>query len=99
MEKIISVMMQTYKDIEIKLSSVGISINATFILLAVIGVWFIYKVIYGLFFSPARHIPGPFLTRFGYLHFYFLALCGSLSSDINELHKKYGNNYYTYAPN
>jgi hypothetical protein len=67
--------------------------------LVVVGVWFIYRVIYGLFFSPARHIPGPFLTRFGDLYFYVLALRGSLSSDIHKLHKIYGNNNNIYTPN
>lgn len=87
MEKIAPVM----KDIEINLSSMGIPTNATVILLNIIGGWFTYKVIYGLFFSPTRNIPGPFLTRFGDIYFYVLALRGSLSSDIHELHKKYGN--------
>ena len=50
----------------------------------------LYVLISGLFFSPARHIPGPIAARFTDLYFYYRILHGSLGSDIVKLHTKYG---------
>lgn len=74
-------------------------VNLVTLIFGSICAYFAYILIYGFFFCPARHIPGPFLTRFGKWHYYALFLRGSISADIHELHKKYGNDIYYYTHN
>jgi hypothetical protein len=64
-------------------------LGATF---ALLGIYVLYLLIYGLFFCPLRHIPGPFLTRFGNAYWQYMLMAGSVTADLTALHKKYGNN-------
>src|SRR5436190_12729179 len=64
----------------------------TFIIacLGLIGLYLFYCLVYGLFFSPTRQIPGPLLARFSNLYFTKLLFKGALSPDVHKLHQKYG---------
>jgi hypothetical protein len=60
---------------------------------AILGLAFIYLcylVIYGYFFCPTRHLPGPFLTRFTRGQYYFLLFGGEVSINVHKLPQKYG---------
>lgn len=65
-------------------------VSPTSLLLGSLCIYFAYILIYGSFFCSTRHIPGPFLTRFGKWYYYALLFGGSISADIHELHKIYG---------
>jgi hypothetical protein len=59
--------------------------------LSVLGIMYLsYVVVYGLFFCPTRHLPGPFVSRFSYAYYYYILFGGSISADIAALHKRYG---------
>lgn len=62
----------------------------TTVFLDLIGACLTYYLIYGFFFCPTGHIPGPFLTRFTNFHLYYLIFRGYSASSILELHEKYG---------
>jgi hypothetical protein len=64
--------------------------NALTIVLGVFCLYLIYILIFGLFLCPTRHIPGPFLARFGTAYDHALFFGGSMSMKVYELHKKYG---------
>lgn len=66
------------------------SISRTSLLFASLAALCSYIHIYGLFFNPTRHVPGPVLTRFTALSFYYRILHGSLGSDLVKLHEIYG---------
>ena len=55
-----------------------------------VGVYVAYIVIYGLYFCPTRHIPGPILTRFTSIPFNILQLSGQQAFSIHKQHQKYG---------
>lgn len=57
---------------------------------ALVEIYFTYLIVYGFFLSPAHHIPGPFLSRFGSFYYFYLLFRGFLATDVVELHKKYG---------
>ena len=64
--------------------------NIAGILFGLVGAYVLYVLIYGIFFSPTRHIPGPLLTRFSSLPYIVLRLSGKLAFEIFDQHKKYG---------
>jgi len=55
-----------------------------------IGGYLLYFVCYGLFISPTRHLPGPFITRFSSIPHNLLVFGGTHCLDIRKLHDKYG---------
>ena len=63
----------------------------TMVFLNLIGAYLTYCLIYGFFFCPTRHIPGPFVTRFTCFYFYYIMFRGFSSSSLLELHEKYGS--------
>jgi len=60
------------------------------IVLGLFCLYLLYILIYGIFLCPTRHIPGPFVTRFGTAYNRSLFFGGSISLTVHELHKKYG---------
>lgn len=65
-------------------------------LFASISLCFAYVVrilIHAFCFCPTGHIPGPVLTRLGKFYYHLLFYGGSISEDILELHRRYGNAY------
>jgi hypothetical protein len=52
------------------------------IILGLFGLYLLYILIYGLFFCRTRHIPGPFLARFGTAYYQVLFFRGSMSKKI-----------------
>lgn len=58
--------------------------------LSLTGVYVIYLLIYGFFLSPTRHVPGPFLSRFGPFYFFYRLFRGFLATDLVALHQRYG---------
>ncbi|ETS83421.1 hypothetical protein PFICI_05297 [Pestalotiopsis fici W106-1] len=48
-------------------------------------------VLYRIFFSPIRHIPGPFLAKFTRLWHIHAILAGKQNLRLLELHKKHGH--------
>jgi len=62
-------------------------------LLGLIVIPLLYALVYAFVFSPTRHIPGPFLSRFGKLYLTRLAFKGTLSVEIYKLHQKYGTSF------
>ena len=49
-----------------------------------------YNIIYGFFFCPTRHLPGPFVSRFGQQYLLWHLVRGNVSADISQLHERYG---------
>ncbi|KAH8596048.1 cytochrome protein [Bisporella sp. PMI_857] len=64
--------------------------STVLLLLVGVVVWCIYGVIYNLFLSPLRTVPGPFLARFTRLWEANTVRTGNSHKDYVELHKKYG---------
>ncbi|KIW99286.1 uncharacterized protein Z519_00949 [Cladophialophora bantiana CBS 173.52] len=64
-----------------KLTALGVVLTAG---------WLVSKVVYALFFSPLRKIPGPFVARLTPLWLRFVDLAGNRTSTINRLHQRYG---------
>lgn len=56
----------------------------------IIGGYVLYILIYGLFFCPIRHLPGPFITRFSRVPHLLLVFGGTRCIDLRRLHDKYG---------
>ena len=83
---------QTVKWISSELRNVGAiyHFNAVTIVLGLFCLYLLYILIYGLFLCPTRHIPGPFLSRFGTAYYHSIFFGGSISVTVHELHKKYG---------
>jgi hypothetical protein len=83
----------TVKWISSELRNAGATyhINVITILLGLGCFYLLYILIYGLFFCPTHHIPGPFLSRFGMAYYHSIFFGGSVSMTVYELHKKYGN--------
>ena len=73
-------------------SRIHFPISALGLTFALLGIYVFYLLIYGLFFCPLRHIPGPFLTRFGNAYWQYTLVAGSVTADLAALHKKHGNN-------
>jgi hypothetical protein len=67
--------------------------NALTIVLGLFCLYLLYILIYGIFLCPTRHIPGPFVARFGTAYYQALFFGGSISLTIHELHKKYGMSF------
>ncbi|KAL6245652.1 hypothetical protein RBB50_007651 [Rhinocladiella similis] len=53
--------------------------------------WIAQKVVFGVFFSPLRKIPGPLLARLTPLWLRFVDISGNRTSTIHRLHQKYGS--------
>jgi hypothetical protein len=69
--------------------------NALTIVLGLFCLYLLDILIFGLFLCPTRHIPGPFLARFGTAYYLALFFGGSISMRVHELHKKYGMSFFT----
>lgn len=50
-----------------------------------------YNFRYRIFFSPIRHVPGPFLAKFTRLWHIYTILAGKQNLKLVELHKKHGH--------
>ncbi|KAI8320220.1 cytochrome P450 [Martensiomyces pterosporus] len=61
------------------------------------GIYAAYKVTYALFFSPLRHLPGPFLARLTNKRAEIIALFGWMGEYAREESEKYGDTY-VYQP-
>ncbi|OLN81715.1 Isotrichodermin C-15 hydroxylase 15 [Colletotrichum chlorophyti] len=48
-------------------------------------------IIYNLFFHPLRHFPGPLLMRATRATYFYRLARGTLSFDVLDLHRKYGD--------
>jgi hypothetical protein len=70
--------------------SVWPDIGPTILLWSAGGGFLLYLLIYGLFLSPTRNIPGPLITRFSSAWFLYRILRGYFASDVVNLHRKYG---------
>jgi len=70
--------------------SVWPDISPTTLLWSAGGGFLLYLLIYGLFLSPTRNIPGPLITRFSSAWFLHRILRGYFASDVVNLHRKYG---------
>lgn len=83
---------QTFEWISSELNNVRATyhLNALTIVLGLFGLYVLYVLIYGLLLCPTRHIPGPFLARFGPTYYQALFFSGSISKRVHELHKIYG---------
>ncbi|KAF9875733.1 cytochrome p450 [Colletotrichum karsti] len=55
-----------------------------------ISVYTVYYIIYNLFFHPLRHFPGPLAMRATRAAYCYRLVRGTLSFDMLELHRKYG---------
>lgn len=64
--------------------------NVTTVAISLLIGYLSYLLVYGLFFCPTRHIPGPVLTRFGQAYWRYILMAGSVSTEIHRLHLKYG---------
>jgi hypothetical protein len=70
--------------------SVWPDISPTTLLWSAAGGFLLYLLIFGLFLSPTRNIPGPVVTRFSSAWFLYRILRGYFASDVVDLHRKYG---------
>jgi hypothetical protein len=70
------------------------SVSPAILLLSSLAGLCICILINGLFINPTRHIPGPIITRFATLYFYYRLLSGSFGRDLIKLHEKYGKNAF-----
>jgi len=70
--------------------SISPDISPTIVLWSSVGGFLLYLLIYGLFLSPTRHIPGPLITRFSSAWFLYRILRGYFASDVVNLHRRYG---------
>ncbi|KAI0177755.1 benzoate 4-monooxygenase cytochrome P450 [Pestalotiopsis sp. NC0098] len=52
---------------------------------------FVASFIYRIFFSPIRHVPGPFPAKFTRLWHIYTILAGKQNLKLVELHKKHGH--------
>src|SRR2546429_7451938 len=73
-------------------SRIHFPISALGLTFALLGIYVFYLLIYGLFFCPLRHIPGPFLTLFGNAYWQYTLVAGYFNSDLVVFHKKNGKN-------
>jgi hypothetical protein len=60
----------------------------------VVGGYFLYCILYGLFLCPTRHLPGPFLTRFTEIPFAINLTSGEVSKRIHRQHEIYGTPHF-----
>ncbi|ORX68101.1 cytochrome P450 [Linderina pennispora] len=76
------------------LSSVGIArLGAT-----IAGAYAGYRVVYELFLSPLRHVPGPFLARLTPMRRQYLSALGQTAQMAIKEYEKYGD-IYVQGPN
>jgi hypothetical protein len=89
----------TFERIWSKVNDVRITyhFNALTIVLGLFCLYSLYILIFGLFLCRTRHIPGPFLARFGKAYYLILFFGGSLSMRVHELHKKYGMSFLRHV--
>lgn len=73
-----------------------VDISMTTACLGLTGIYVIYLLIYGFFLSPTRHLPGPFLSRFGPFYFFYCLFRGFLATDLVALHQRYGRLLFLY---
>ena len=66
------------------------SVSPATLLVTSLAALLVYILINGILINPTRHIPGPFITRFTTLYFYYRLLSGSLGLELIKLHEKYG---------
>lgn len=55
--------------------------------------YYAFSIIHGLFFSPLRNVPGPFLARVTRWFEYLMVRRGDSNLEYVRLHKKYGMCY------
>ena len=67
-----------------------LQLTTTNVILGLLIAYLVYLVVYGLFICPTRHLPGPFLTRFGEAYFLSFVIRGITSAGVASLHKRYG---------
>lgn len=72
------------------ISPVTVHLDAIRVLLIVGLAYLGYVIVYGLFFCPTRHLPGPFVSKFSYAYYYYILFGGSIAADVAALHRKYG---------
>ncbi|KAJ1940917.1 hypothetical protein EC988_006901, partial [Linderina pennispora] len=68
------------------------------ILAAIATLVVVHRVVYALFFSPLRHIPGPFLARLTGKRAEIIGLLGQTVKYSSKETKRYGD-IYVYRPN
>ena len=66
------------------------SVSPATLLVTSLAALLLYILIYGILINPTRHIPGPIITRFTTLYFYYRLLSGSFGLELIKLHEKYG---------
>ncbi|KAM7195194.1 Cytochrome P450 monooxygenase sdnF [Rhypophila sp. PSN 637] len=74
-------------------SQILVTMSYLVLLLAGIGVWIIYQVIYAIynsFLSPLRQIPGPSLASVSWLPWYRYWFSGYMHRHVHRLHEMYG---------
>ncbi|KEF60630.1 uncharacterized protein A1O9_02191 [Exophiala aquamarina CBS 119918] len=60
-------------------------------LIALATAWVTWKVVYNVFFSPLRSIPGPFLAKITPQWLTIIDMAGYRTITIHRLHQKYGS--------
>lgn len=73
-------------------SSLDRSAVVLWILGLLISLYTVYAC-YLVFFSPLRHIPGPFVARFSRIWEFYRVIRGDLNWRTISLHEKYGWSY------
>ncbi|KAI9290433.1 hypothetical protein K502DRAFT_354084 [Neoconidiobolus thromboides FSU 785] len=69
---------------------ISLTLALIYVLVTLISYW-AYKVIYNLFFSPLRKVPGPLINQIFPLASTFYAVNGTFHLYSTKLHQKYGN--------
>ncbi|KAK1731959.1 hypothetical protein CaCOL14_009127 [Colletotrichum acutatum] len=70
---------------------INIMIQASCLGFALTILYIVSYIVYNLFFHPLRRFPGPILMRATRATFCYRLWCGTLSFDMLDLHRKYGD--------